>query len=145
MSTDDNKRIVRRFYDEVMSGGNVNVLAEVMDENFVDHGEALFDSPQGRETLRQGIVATEGILSNLNVHLEDIIAEGDLVGVRGTMRCTHAGTFLGVPGTRHELSWKGIAMFRIADGKIVERWFNSDSVSIIRQLGLATAPVPSEG
>ena len=145
MSTDDNKRIVRRFYDEVMSGGNVDVLAEVMDENFVDHGEALFDSPQGRETLRQGIVATHGILPNLNVHLEDIIAEGDLVGVRGTMRCTHEGVFLGVPGTGHELSWKGIAMFRIADGKIVERWFNSDSVSIVRQLGLATARVPSEG
>jgi predicted ester cyclase len=145
MSTDDNKRIVRRFYDEVMSGGNVDVLAEVMDENFVDHGEALFDSPQGRETLRQGIVASHGILPNLNVHLEDIIAEGDFVGVRGTMRCTHGGTFLGVPGTRHELSWKGIAMFRIADGKIVERWFNSDSVSIVRQLGLATARVPSAG
>jgi predicted ester cyclase len=145
MSTDDNKRIVRRFYDEVMSGGNVDVLAEVMDENFVDHGEALFGSPQGRETLRQGIVATHGILPNLNVHLEDIIAEGDLVGVRGTMRCTHEGTFLRVLGTGHELSWKGVAMFRIAGGKIVERWFNSDSVSIVRQLGLATARVPSEG
>ncbi len=78
-------------------------------------------------------------------HLEDIIAEGDLVGVRGTMRCTHQGTFLGVPGTGHELSWKGLAMFRIADGKIAERWFNSDSVSIVRQLGLATARIPSEG
>ena len=145
MSTDDNKRIVRRFYDEVMSGGNVDVLAEVMDENFVDHGEALFDSPQDRENLRQGIVAAQETLPNLDVYLEDIIAEGDLVGVRGTMRCTHQGTVLGVPGTGHELSWKGLAMFRIADGKIAERWFNSDSVSIVRQLGLATARIPSEG
>jgi predicted ester cyclase len=144
MSTDDNKRIVRRFYDEVMSGGNVDVLPELMDENFIDHGEALFDSPQGRETLRRGIVETHEILPNLNVHLKDVIAEHDLVGVRGTMRCTHAGTFLGVSGTGHELSWKGIAMFRIAGGKIVERWFNSDSVSIVRQLGLAPARVPSE-
>lgn len=145
MSTDDNKRIVRRFYDEVMSGGNVDVLAEVMDENFVDHGEALFDSPQGRENLRQGVVAAQGTLPNLDVYLEDIMAEGDLVGVRGTMRCTHQGTFLGVPGTGHELSWKGLAMFRIAHGKIAERWFNSDSVSIVRQLGIATARMPSEG
>lgn len=144
MSTDDNKRIVRRFYDEVMSGGNVDVLAEVMDENFVDHGEALFDSPRGRENLRQGIVAAQGILPNLDVYLEDIIAEDDLVGVRGTMRCTHGGTFLGVPGTGHELSWTGLAMFRIADGKIAERWFNSDSVSIVRQLGLTSARMLSE-
>lgn len=144
MSTDENKRIVRRFYDEVMSGGNVDVLAEVMDENFVDHGEALFDSPRGRENLRQGIVAAQGILPNLDVYLEDIIAEDDLVGVRGTMRCTHGGTFLGVPGTGHELSWTGLAMFRIADGKIAERWFNSDSVSIVRQLGLTSARMLSE-
>lgn len=144
MSTDDNKRIVRRFYDEVMSGGNVDVLAEVMDENFVDHGEALFDSPRGRENLRHGIVAAQGILPNLDVYLEDIIAEDDLVGVRGTMRCTHGGTFLGVPGTGHELSWTGLAMFRIADGKIAERWFNSDSVSIVRQLGLTSARMLSE-
>jgi predicted ester cyclase len=145
MTPEESKTIVRRFYDEVMGQGRMEVLDELMDPNFVDHGEALFDSPQGRATLRQGIVAAQGVLPNLNVHLEDIIAEGDLVGVRGTMRCTHAGTFLGVPGTGHELSWMGIAMFRIADGKIVERWFNSDSVSIVRQLGLATARVPSEG
>lgn len=50
MSTEENKAIVRRFYDEVMGQGRI----EVMDENFVDHGEALFGSPQGREVLRQG-------------------------------------------------------------------------------------------
>jgi predicted ester cyclase len=137
MSTEDNKRIVQRFYDEVMGKGDLNVLDEVMDENFVDHGEALFGSPQGREILKQEIAATHGILPDLNVHLEGIVAAADLVGVRGTMRCTHRGTFLGVPGTGHELTWKGIAMFRVANGKIVERWFNSDSVSILRQLGLA--------
>jgi predicted ester cyclase len=46
---------------------------------------------------------------------------------------------LNVPGTGHELSWRGLAIFRIADGKIAERWFNSDSISIVRQLGLAPA------
>jgi predicted ester cyclase len=142
MSTEeDNKIIVQRFYDEVMSKGIVNVLDEIMDENFVDHGEALFGSPQGRKTLKQGIAETHEILPDLNVHLEGIIAEADLVGVRGTMRCTHRGTFLGVPGTGHELSWRGIALFRIANSKIVERWFNSDSVSIVRQLGLASAVI----
>lgn len=141
MSTEDNKQVVRRFYDEVMTNGRVEVLDEVMVEDFVDHGEALFDSPQGRESLRQGILATHDILPGLHVTLHEMIAEGDLVGVRGTMRCRHAGAFLGVPGTEHELSWEGIAIFRIADGKIAERWFNSDSLSIVRQLGLAPAEV----
>ena len=92
-----------------------------------------------REVLRQGIAATHSILSGMNVHLEDVIAEDDLVGVRGTMRCTHQGTFLNVAGTGNELSWKGLAIFRIVGGKIVERWFNSDSLSVVRQLGIARA------
>jgi predicted ester cyclase len=141
MSIEDNERVVRRFYDEVMGEGRVEVLDEVMVEDFVDHGEALFDSPQGRETLRQGIVATHDILPGLRVTLHELVAEGDLVGVRGTMRCRHMGSFLGVSGTGHELSWEGIAVFRLDEGKIAERWFNSDSVSIIRQLGLAPAGV----
>ena len=124
-----------------MSQGKVEVLDEVMDENFVDHGEALFGSPKGREVLRQSISATHGILGEFNVTLHQTIAEGDLVGVHGTMRCTHLGPFLGVAPTGNELTWKGVAMFRLEGGKIMERWFNSDSISILRQLGLTSSRV----
>ena len=137
MTPEENKAIIRRFYDEVMGQGRVQVLDEIMDPDFVDHGEALFGSPRGRDVLGQAIAGSHSILTGLSVNLEDIIAEGEMVGVRGTMRCVHQGTFLGVAGTGHELSWKGLAMFRIVNGKIVERWFNSDSVSILRQMRLA--------
>jgi predicted ester cyclase len=137
MTPEENKAIVRRFYDEVMGQGRVEVLDEIMDADFVDHGEALFDSPRGRDVLQRGISGTHSILAGLVVHLKDVIAEGDMVGVRGTMRCVHQGTFLGVAGTGHELSWNGLAIFRVVNGKIAERWFNSDSISILRQLQLA--------
>ena len=137
MTPEENKAIIRRFYDEVMRQGRVQVLDEIMDPDFVDHGEALFGSPRGRDVLAQAIAGSHSILTGLSVNLEDIIAEGEMVGVRGTMRCVHQGTFLGVAGTGHELSWKGLAMFRIVNGKIVERWFNSDSISILRQMRLA--------
>ena len=117
MTTTDNETIVRRFYEEVMSQGKVEVLDEVMDENFVDHGEALFGSPKGREVLKQSISATHGILGEFNVTLHQTIAEGDLVGVHGTMRCTHLGPFLGVAPTGNELTWKGVAMFRLEGGR----------------------------
>lgn len=138
-----NKRVVRRFYDEVMGQGRADLLDAIMVEDFVDHGEALFGSPRGRETLRQGVLALRGVLPDFNVVLDEVIAEGDLVGVRGVMRCTHVGSFLGVPGTGHELIWSGNALFRIVDGKIAERWFNSDGISLLRQLGLAPAPSAS--
>jgi predicted ester cyclase len=139
MTTADNKMVIRRFYEEVMGQGRVEILDEVMDENFVDHGEAFFGSPKGRETLRQGIAATHGILAGLTVTLEEMIAEGDMVGVRGVMRCTHQGKFVGVAPTGNELTWTGNAIFRLSAGKIAERWFNSDSISIVRQLGVGPA------
>jgi predicted ester cyclase len=140
MSIEDNKAVVRRFYNEVMGEGRTEVLDEIMVEDFVDHGEALFGSPRGRDTLRQSVAGVHGILPGLHVTLHEVLGEGDIVGVRGTMRCRHGGTFLGVPGTGHELAWQGLALFRVVEGKITERWFNSDGITVLRQLGLAPAP-----
>ena len=142
MSIADNKAVVRRFYDEVMGEGRTEVLDEIMVEDFVDHGEALFGSPRGRETLRQSVAGVHSILPGLHVTLHEMVGEGDFVGVRGTMRCRHGGAFLGVPGTGHEMTWLGLAVFRLEAGKIAERWFNSDSITVLRQLGLA--PVGAE-
>ena len=137
--SEENKAIVRRFYEEVMNRGNVHLLDEIMVPDFRDHGEALFGSLEGRATLKLGIIATHNILSDLNVQLHDIMAEGEMVGVRGTMRCAQQGPFLGVAASGNELSWTGLALFRVVNGKIVERWFNSDSLSIVQQLGLVPA------
>ncbi|MFL5761858.1 MAG: nuclear transport factor 2 family protein [Thermomicrobiales bacterium] len=138
-----NKAVVRRFYEEVMNQGKVDVLDEVMDAEFDDHGEALFGSPHGRAVIRGGIEAVHSILKDLNVRLEDMVASGDMVGVRGTMTCKLVGPFLGVDASGNELKWGGIAMFEVKDGKITRRWFNSDSLNIMTQLGLyPPAPKP---
>lgn len=136
--SEQNKAIVRRFYDEVMSRGNLGILDEVVAEGFQDHGESLMGSPQGRDSLTQEIVEMRQVFPDMNVYIEAMIADGEMVGVQGTMRCTHQGEFMHVAATGNQLSWKGLAMFRVVDGKIVERWFNSDSLSILQQLGLVS-------
>jgi predicted ester cyclase len=143
MSVEENKVIVRRFYEEVMNNGDVELLNELMDAEFDDHGEALFGSPHGREVIKQGIIATRSILPDLHVSIEEMIAEDDMVAVRGIMRCTHQGEWLGVTPTGNELTWKGIAMFRLANGRLMQRWFNSDGLSIVQQLGLVPPLVKS--
>jgi ketosteroid isomerase-like protein len=135
-----NKQVVRNFYEEVMNKGRVELLDEIMEEEFDDHGEAFFGSPHGRSIIRGGIQGVHSILQDLNVRLEDMIASGDMVGVRGTMSCKLVGPLAGAAPTGNELSWKGIAMFKLKDGKIVSRWFNSDSLSIMTQLGLYPPP-----
>ena len=133
---EQNKEIVRRFYAEVMGNGNMDSYHELVDERFVDHGETLFGSPQGRETLEMGIGYMHNLFEDFNVFLEDMIADGDIVGVRGTMRCKNIGAWLGTQASGNNLEWKGLAIFRIEDGKIKERWFNSDSMNVVVQMGV---------
>jgi predicted ester cyclase len=137
--TDDqlerNKEIVRTFYEDIFNTGDVSHLEEVMVEDFIDHGEALFGSPHGRNILEQGIAAIHGMFPSMSVQIDDMIAEGDMVGVRGTMSMKLTHDWLGKPATGQELTWKGLSLFRIEDGKIVERFFNSDSLYILDQLG----------
>jgi len=121
--SEENKTIVLRFYQEVMNQGKVELLDEIMAADFRDHGETLFGSPQGREVLKVGILGARSLLSDLTVQIHDILGDGELVGVRGTMRCTQQGPFLGVDPSGNELSWTGLAIFRVVDGKLTERWF----------------------
>jgi predicted ester cyclase len=111
-----------------------------MDENFRDHGETMFGESTGRDVLQKSVEGVHTILADLRVSVEQLIAENELVAARGTMRCRQVGPFLGVPPTGRELVWKGLAIFRVVNGKIVERWFNSDSITIFRGLGIAPPP-----
>lgn len=128
------ERVLRRFYDEAMGKGDLNALRETVAEDFKDHGETLMGSPQSRDELEAALNGMHSVFPDFIVSMEDVIVDGDMVGVRGRMRCTQKGPFLNTPETGNELSWPGLAMFRVADGKIVERWFNSDSLTIVQQV-----------
>lgn len=134
--SEENKDVVRRLYSEVQNQGRVDVLDEIMDADFMDQGEAILGESKGRETLKRTIIAVRSLLPDLRVEIEDIVADGDMVGVRGLMRCTHLGEWLGAAPTGNEISWRGLAIFRIVDGKITHRWFNEDGLNIVQQFGI---------
>lgn len=134
--SEENKNLVRRLYAEVQNQGKVDVLDEIMDPDFMDQGEAILGESRGRETLKQTVMAVRRLLPDLRVEIEDMVADGEMVGVRGLMRCTHLGEWLGAAPTGNEISWRGLAVFRITNGKITHRWFNEDNLSIVQQFGI---------
>jgi len=134
MSIEDNKNVVRRFYEEVVNQGRPEVIDEVMDVSFHDHGEPPFGGHHGIEEVRQGVIGSATVLPGYHVEITDIVGEGDMVAVRGQMRGTHQGEIFGIPGTGKLLRWHGIAMYRIANGRIAEHWFNADELSIVQQM-----------
>jgi steroid delta-isomerase-like uncharacterized protein len=77
---------------------------------------------------------------DLQITVEDQIAEGDKVATRWRGRGTHQGDFLGIPSTGRPMEIAGITIFRLADGKIVESWGNPDNLGMLVQLGVISLP-----
>ena len=79
---------------------------------------------------------------DLHRTIDDLVAEGDKVVVRQTIRGTHRGEYLGVPPTGKPVTFTAVAIFRLADGRIVESWILRDDLSILQQLSAAADPRP---
>ena len=121
MSTEDNKALVRRFYQEI-DEGHIEAMDELVHPDYVDHNPPPFPGlAPGREGLKQAFrifwEATPGYH-----RIEDQIAEGDKVVTRLTCYGKHEGDLPGAPRTGNELRMTSITIHRIEGGKLVEKW-----------------------
>jgi len=135
MSTEQNKEIMRRFYEEFWCKSNVDAVDELVDPDFVDH-QWPADWPQGLEGLKMLIRNLRKAFPDMHETVEDIIAEGDKVVGRFTLHGTHNGEFLGIPPTGKRVKMDGIDILRIKNGKIVEFWYKEDTLGLFGQLGV---------
>ena len=133
MSTDANKDIVLR-YQAIYNSNNLDALREVVAEDFLTP-RMMPGMPHGLEGARRIHQATLLGMPDWHTEIEDLIAEGDKVVARITMTGTHIGDFFGIPATGKKISFSGIYIVRIANGKIVEHWGEEDSVGLLQQLG----------
>jgi steroid delta-isomerase-like uncharacterized protein len=135
-----NKAIERRLLDEVYSQGNLDIIDELVFTDFVGHGTAADGGDQGREAYKRFVIEMRTAFPDLRITVEDQVAEGDKVVTRWRARGTHTGPFQGIPptGKRGEIS--GIIIDRIADGKVIECWSNTDDLGLLQQLGVVPAP-----
>lgn len=146
MTIAENIATVHRLYEE-LNKGNVNIIDEIMDPSFAPHGEAMGldqTSSDRREAMKQGIMWTRDIFPDINVRIEDTISEGDKVVCRLTYRGTQTGAVEDIPATGREVIFTAIAINKLANGKIVERWFNSDELGMMRQMGLIPTATESQ-
>ena len=137
---EQNRRLVRRLYDELFSKWNLAVIDELISPEFIGH-EMPPGMPRGPEGIRQFYAGIRAGLPDVQLTVEDMIGEGDRVVVRWRARATHRGVFRGIPPTGARVSFTGIAIYRLSKGKIVERWVEVDLLGLTEQLR-ATAASP---
>lgn len=128
--SDDNERLVREAFERVWVQGDFGLIGE----DYLDHNPAP-GLPGNREGLMRLREMTLAGFPDFAVTVEDAVAAGDKVAVRLTNTGTHDGTFLGIPPTGAQASWTVMAIFRVTDGSVVERWGLVDAVSLLTQLG----------
>ena len=142
MSTEDNQATVRRYYEEALNAGALDVLDELAVADYDEH-DPLPGQGDGLAGLKQRVALLRGAFRP-HFTVEDVVAEGDKVVVRWTHCGTHVGEFLGIPPTGKSFSIAGIDIHGLRDGKLAEHWHVIDQFGLLQQLGLLPTPSASD-
>jgi predicted ester cyclase len=142
MSTEENKAIVRHFY-EAFEANDQTALGELLAPDLVAHSHGA-PGPQNRDSHLQGIRGWNATFGGTQFAIEEQVAEGDKVATRVTLRATHnLGDFQGLAPTGKQVAIPAVSIERIKDGKIAERRVTSDWLGMMQQLGLVPPPQPA--
>lgn len=149
-TTEENKEVVRRYYEEALNEERYDLLEELISEDVINHDplsdETLTpDEARGFEGFRRHVEVVKEGFPDVTVRIDDIIAEGDTVAARFTFEGTHEGRFGGIEPTGNRVSITNMVFYRIEDGKIVERWLESDNLNFRQQLGIMEPPESNVG
>jgi steroid delta-isomerase-like uncharacterized protein len=138
-STADNKAIVRQYLEEAWNQRNLGILDQLTAPNYARYLSGQV-SPLDRESQKQRIASFHQGLPDVHLTVEDMVAEGDKVVFRITIRGIHQGALMGVPPTGKPVTISAIDIARLADGKIVEHWGQMDTIGLLQQLGATSIP-----
>jgi predicted ester cyclase len=141
MTTEENKAIVRRWFEEVIGQGRVEVIDEILTPDSVNHAAAA-GRPQGIEGAKEVVGFTKRTQPDQTWTSQRMIAEGDYVVVHGVREGTwQAESFRGVPTpTGKRVAVELVHIFRLEDGKIAEHWAVRDDLGMMQQLGALPQP-----
>ena len=128
-----NKELVRDFYRQVFVNWDLTVVEQVIHPQFRSHDWAAdsASAPQGFLDFYAGV---RSAFPDTRYEVDDLIAEGDRVVVRWRLLGTQQGEFYGIPPTAGSIRLDGIAIYRVANGRLMERWVVYDMHGLIQQI-----------
>lgn len=129
-----NKEIAMQLYNEVINKGKLEKLESIMDPNYRDHLAP--QQPPGIQGFKDFLKMVSTAFPDIQVRVEDVIAEKDRVAIRLSVSGTHTGILMGeIQPTGKPAKWTGIDILRIENGKIRDRWSERNLLSMMKQIG----------
>jgi steroid delta-isomerase-like uncharacterized protein len=139
MSAEENKALVRRFYDEFFNKGNLGIVHELHTLDYQHHDPNAPDPGGGAK----GYIKRNSVFLNAfpdrKLTFEDQVAEGDKVATRITMRATQTGDLPSIPATGKPVTIESMHICRISNGQIAEEWELFDALGMLTQLGVVAS------
>lgn len=135
----ESKEIMRRYFVEFSETKDLDLIDELLADDYVTY-TPMPGLGNDREANMQMLAMYAEALSDFEVTLEDVLAEGDLAAARWTVRATHQGELMGVAPTGERVEISGHTIIRIRDGKITEEWNIADVRGLMTQIGAVAAP-----
>jgi len=139
MSTETNFATVRRMIEQVWNKRQLDLIEEFFTEDIVHH-VAGYPVSSGLETVIATTAMSLNAFPDLNLTIDDGIAQGDKVAARWTMTGTQKGELFGIPATGKQVTQSGMTFYRLANAKIAELWFLADNLGMMQQLGAIPTP-----
>jgi steroid delta-isomerase-like uncharacterized protein len=140
VTTETNIATVRRMIDQVYNHRRLDLIDEFFTEDLDTHITGV--PPESIPSkVGEGIKQSLDAYPDFNLQLDEVIAAGDLVAARWTMRGTQQAKFMGIPATGKQVTHQGATFYRLANTRIAELWFYADYLDLMRQLGA----VPAQG
>ncbi len=134
---EQNRAIARSIFEIGLNEGDIEAVVARTSEDFVDHDiHVETGGLTGRADMRAALVSLRDGFPDIQVTVEQTIAEGEWVATRNTWRGTHRGEFNGIPATGNRVEITGIVFWRIVDGQIKERRATIDTHTLLTQLGV---------
>jgi predicted ester cyclase len=132
-SAQENKAIARRFLEEHMAKGNLDVIDELLSPDFVDRSLMPGQGPT-REDFKRSVAEILDAMPITSFTIEEQIAEGDTVVTKYRQSSVHRGEIMGLPPTGKETTEEGIYIHRISGGKITEEWGIIENYPVMEDL-----------
>lgn len=132
-----NEASARLVFEEILSRGRISENEHIYHPDFVVRG---LTRDANRAEDRAAAEGWRAMVPDLNMTVVHILSNCDLVAVHWLAEGTNTGSGNGFPATGRPVRLRGMTFFRFADSRIIEEWGAFDMLSLMRQLGLASAP-----
>ena len=143
MGTEENKAALKRYYSEVLNKGNYALWDELMTGDYVltsPHGTG--EGLKGKEGGQQNYNTRKAQSSDSEFTVEQMVAEGDTVVIRGVLKGTNDGEISGNPATGKQFARTYVGIYQFKDGKINRGWTVQDALGFFQQLGITPPAQP---